>query len=164
MVSKLSEIWLGLFITDPDLSDPDPDYLLIPGPESRGQKGTGSRIRNTGLINLILYLSQHSASGSAGRLVIAVHFHLQSLFSGGICNVGRMLIHTQVCRMYSYATARCKFLKNKRKLPQQTMTRSVSNMQIISTRSKSNTDKYWGTWNIGKKMWGLVASAPDPDP
>ncbi len=27
--------------------DPDPDFLPIPDPGSRGQKGTGSRIRNT---------------------------------------------------------------------------------------------------------------------
>ncbi len=37
MVSKLCEIWSGLFI-------PDPDFLPIPDPGSRGQKGTGSRI------------------------------------------------------------------------------------------------------------------------
>ncbi len=41
MVPKLLEIWFGLFI-------PDPDFLHIPDPGSRGQKGTGSRIRNTG--------------------------------------------------------------------------------------------------------------------
>ncbi len=35
IVSKLSEIWPGLFI-------PDPDFLPIPDPGSRGQKGTGS--------------------------------------------------------------------------------------------------------------------------
>jgi hypothetical protein len=36
--------------------DPDPDFLPIPDPGSRGQKGTGSRIRirNTVLINYIL--------------------------------------------------------------------------------------------------------------
>ncbi len=44
-VSKLSEIWTGLFI-----SNPDPDFLTIPDPGSRGQKSTGSRIRNTGRI------------------------------------------------------------------------------------------------------------------
>jgi hypothetical protein len=44
--SKLSEIWSGMFIPDPDL-----DFLPIPDPGSRGQKGTGSRIRirNTAL-------------------------------------------------------------------------------------------------------------------
>ncbi len=36
---KLSEIWSGLFIPDPD-----PDFLPIPDPGSRGQKGTRSRI------------------------------------------------------------------------------------------------------------------------
>ncbi len=40
MVSKLSEIWSGLFIPDPD-----PDLLPIPDPGSRGQKDTGSGIR-----------------------------------------------------------------------------------------------------------------------
>ncbi len=40
IVSKLSEIWSGFFIPDPD-----PDFLPIPDPGSRGQKGTGSRIR-----------------------------------------------------------------------------------------------------------------------
>ncbi len=40
MVIKLSEIWSGLFIPDPDS-----DYLPFPEPGSRGQKGTGSRIR-----------------------------------------------------------------------------------------------------------------------
>jgi hypothetical protein len=33
---------IGLFIPDPD-----PDFLPIPDPGSRGQKGTGSGIRNT---------------------------------------------------------------------------------------------------------------------
>ncbi len=42
MVSKLLEIWSGLFI-----SDPDPDFLPIPDPGYKGQKGTVSRIRNT---------------------------------------------------------------------------------------------------------------------
>ncbi len=42
---KCSKIWFGLFIPDPD-----PEFLPIPDPGSRGQKGTGSRIRirNTG--------------------------------------------------------------------------------------------------------------------
>ncbi len=46
MVSQLSEIWSGLFIPDPD-----PDFLHIPDPGSRGQKGTGSwiRIRNNAI-------------------------------------------------------------------------------------------------------------------
>jgi hypothetical protein len=35
---KLSEIWSGLFIPDPD-----PDFLAIPDTGSRGQKGTGSQ-------------------------------------------------------------------------------------------------------------------------
>jgi hypothetical protein len=45
MVSKLSEISSGFFL--PDL---DPDFLPVPDPGSKGQKGTGSqiRIRNTG--------------------------------------------------------------------------------------------------------------------
>ncbi len=42
IVSKLSEIWSGMFIPDPNL-----DFLPIPNPRSRAQKGTGSRIRNT---------------------------------------------------------------------------------------------------------------------
>ena len=42
LVSKHSEIWSGFFIPDPD-----PDFLPIPDPGFRGQKGTGSRIRNT---------------------------------------------------------------------------------------------------------------------
>jgi hypothetical protein len=44
----LSEIFSGLFI-----ADSDPDFLPIPDPGSRGQKGTGSRIRirNIGLVN-----------------------------------------------------------------------------------------------------------------
>jgi hypothetical protein len=42
MVSKLSEIWSGLFIPDPD-----PDFLPIPDPGSRGQKGTGSRVQGS---------------------------------------------------------------------------------------------------------------------
>ncbi len=29
------------------IPDPDPDFLTIPDPGFRGQKGTGSRIRNT---------------------------------------------------------------------------------------------------------------------
>jgi len=42
ITSKLSEIWFGLFIPDPDQ---DPEFVPIPDPGSRGQKGTGSRIR-----------------------------------------------------------------------------------------------------------------------
>ncbi len=42
IVTKLSEIWSGLFIPDPD-----PDFLPIPNPRSRGKKATGTRIRNT---------------------------------------------------------------------------------------------------------------------
>jgi hypothetical protein len=39
--------------------DPDPDFLPIPDPGSRGQKGTGSgiRIRNTGINDLSLGIS-----------------------------------------------------------------------------------------------------------
>ncbi len=40
MVSMLEETWSGLFI--PDL---DPDFLPVPDPGTKGQKGTGSRIR-----------------------------------------------------------------------------------------------------------------------
>ncbi len=42
MVSKLQEIWSGLFIPDPGSGS-----WLFTHPGSRGQKGTGSRIRNT---------------------------------------------------------------------------------------------------------------------
>ncbi len=47
IISKLSEIWSGLF-----LPNPDPDFLAIPDTWSRGQKSTRSRIRirNTGRI------------------------------------------------------------------------------------------------------------------
>ncbi len=47
IVSKLSEIWSGLFIPDPD---PGSGSWFFNHPGSRGQKGTGSRIRirNTG--------------------------------------------------------------------------------------------------------------------
>ncbi len=38
--SKLSKIWSGMVIPDPDL-----DFWPIPDPGSRGQKGTGSRIQ-----------------------------------------------------------------------------------------------------------------------
>jgi hypothetical protein len=34
--------------------DPDADFLPIPDPGSRGQKGTGSRIRNTGGTSILL--------------------------------------------------------------------------------------------------------------
>jgi hypothetical protein len=53
LVSKLSEILAGLIIPDPD-----PVYLPIPDPGSRGQKGTGSRIRirNTVFYDRILLL------------------------------------------------------------------------------------------------------------
>jgi hypothetical protein len=40
IVSKLLEILFGLFI-----ADPDPDFLTILDPGSRGHKGTRSRIR-----------------------------------------------------------------------------------------------------------------------
>ncbi len=42
IVSKLSEIWPGMFIPDPNLK-----FLLIPDPGFRGQKGIGSRSRDT---------------------------------------------------------------------------------------------------------------------
>ncbi len=45
IVSKLSEIWSGMFIPDPD-PGPDLNFLPIPDPGSRDQKGTASRIRN----------------------------------------------------------------------------------------------------------------------
>ncbi len=48
MVSRLSKLWSGLFIPDPDS-----DFLPIPDPGSRGQKGTGSRIRNTAVSGAI---------------------------------------------------------------------------------------------------------------
>ncbi len=38
-----------MFIHDPDL-----DFSTIPDPESKGQKGTGSRIRNTAVFNGLL--------------------------------------------------------------------------------------------------------------
>ncbi len=48
----LSEIWSGVFIPDPDTDFypsriPDPGVKKAPEPGSRGQKGTGSRIRKT---------------------------------------------------------------------------------------------------------------------
>ncbi len=48
IVSKLSEIWSGSFIPDPD-----PNILATPDPGSGGQKGTGSRIRNTDLLPVL---------------------------------------------------------------------------------------------------------------
>ncbi len=53
MVSKLEKIWSGLFIPDPDA-----DFLPIPDPGSRGQKGTGSRIR---ICNTVLWFSLQRA-------------------------------------------------------------------------------------------------------
>jgi hypothetical protein len=58
-VSKLSEIWSGMFILDPDLvfftsRIPDPGIEKAPDPGSRGQKGTGSRIRNNLCIHINL--------------------------------------------------------------------------------------------------------------
>jgi hypothetical protein len=62
IVSKLSEIWSGLFIPDPDpdflpIPDPGPGVKKASVPRSRGQKGTGSRIRNTVWKALIYILS-----------------------------------------------------------------------------------------------------------
>jgi hypothetical protein len=54
-VSMLSEIWSGIFITDPD---PGSRFFTHPG--SRGQRGTGSRIRNTELY----YGNVHQLEGS----------------------------------------------------------------------------------------------------
>ncbi len=48
VVSKLSEIWSGMFIPDPDL-----DFLPIPNPESRDQEGSGSCIRIRNLENSV---------------------------------------------------------------------------------------------------------------
>jgi hypothetical protein len=42
LLLKLSEILSGIFIPDPDL-----DFFTHPG--SRGEKGTGSRVRNTAI-------------------------------------------------------------------------------------------------------------------
>ncbi len=39
-LSKLSETWSGLFIPDPD-----PNFIAVQDPGSRGQKGNGSGIR-----------------------------------------------------------------------------------------------------------------------
>ncbi len=55
-VSKLLKIWFGI---DPSRI-PDPEVKKAPDPGSRGQKGTGSRIRNTEKI--ILYMSLHGGS------------------------------------------------------------------------------------------------------
>ncbi len=56
---KLYEIWSRLFIPDPD-----PDFIPIPDPGSRGQKGTGSRIRirNTDVIILSWSGSSHHSN------------------------------------------------------------------------------------------------------
>jgi hypothetical protein len=61
-VAKLSKIWSGLFIPDPD-----PDFLPIPDPGSRGQKGTGSRIwiPNTGISSCLLEIYLEKDSGLA---------------------------------------------------------------------------------------------------
>ncbi len=46
-------------------SDPDPDFLPIPVPGSRGQKGTGSRIRSTAShLRLGLFARRWPAGGS----------------------------------------------------------------------------------------------------
>ncbi len=60
MISKLSKIRSGFFILDPD-----PDFLPIPDPRSRGRKGTGSRIRTTS--------EQHVGNKLSPQLCIAQH-------------------------------------------------------------------------------------------
>jgi hypothetical protein len=52
------------------ISDPDPDFLSIPDPGSRGQKGTGSRIRNTAymIFGLLVLVHNFTHPNSAGLL------------------------------------------------------------------------------------------------
>jgi hypothetical protein len=55
---------LGNMIRDV-IPDPDLDFLSIKDPGSRGQKGTGSRIRNTdskGLVQKIILLNRQTAT------------------------------------------------------------------------------------------------------
>ncbi len=54
MVSKHPEIWSGFSSRIPDS---DPDFLPIPDPGSRGQKGTGSRIPDPDLQHCILHIA-----------------------------------------------------------------------------------------------------------
>ncbi len=58
VVSKLSEIWSGMLI-------PNPDFLPIPDPGSRGQKDTGSRISDPD--------PQHCFSHSLSSLLCLSH-------------------------------------------------------------------------------------------
>jgi hypothetical protein len=52
------------------ISDPDPEFLPIPDPGSRGQKGTGSRIRNTAymIFGLLVFVHNFIYPNSAGLL------------------------------------------------------------------------------------------------
>jgi hypothetical protein len=65
-----------MFLPDPDL-DLDLDFLPIPDPGSRGQKGIGSRIRNTGCdfgiavsdaLTIRLYASMHERGMGGGAI------------------------------------------------------------------------------------------------
>ncbi len=71
MVSKLSEIKSGVFIPDPDPGFwvlTDPDFLPIPYPGSRGQKGTGSPIPDP----------QHFSKASIFSLWWLQYFHFDA--------------------------------------------------------------------------------------
>jgi hypothetical protein len=59
------------------IPDPNPDFLPIPDPGSRDQKGTGSRIRNTGKniwnrkIEIAFTLKASSAKSHIAKTVVA---------------------------------------------------------------------------------------------
>ncbi len=75
IVSKFSEIWSELFIPDPD-----PDFLPIPDPGSRGQQSTGSRIRNTVNIMKIVKVTANK-SGTGGPSMAQLTFlHKDGVF------------------------------------------------------------------------------------
>ncbi len=70
MVFKLYEIWSRLFIPDPDpVSGLDPGFLLIPDPGYRGQKGTGSRIRNTKCVEWLRWRTSKEAHDCRKKLL-----------------------------------------------------------------------------------------------
>jgi hypothetical protein len=62
------------------IPDPDPDFLSIPGPGSRAQKGTGSRMRITTISYFVLVkCSQHSVVAVRLSLIVTLFFSLMAV-------------------------------------------------------------------------------------
>ncbi len=92
MVSKLSEIWSGFFIPDPD-----PDFLTIPDPDLEsqipapgGQNSTGSqiRIRKTGDFRFALAVGGSVVYWFSTRAAVLITHSMDQLSEAFMCKKG----------------------------------------------------------------------------